>query len=32
MKTETGKKLTEERHRFMEIFLEEFYMEWEGKK
>ena len=32
MKTETGKKLAVERHRFMEIFLEEFYKEWEGKK
>lgn len=32
MNTETGKKLAEERHRFMEIFLEEFYMEWEGEK
>jgi len=32
MKTETGKKLAEERHRFMEIFLEEFYKECEGEK
>ena len=32
MNTETGKKLAEERHRFMEFFLEEFYLEWEGKK
>src|SRR5450631_1697360 len=32
MNTDTGKKLAAERHRFMEIFLEEFYKEWEGKK
>ena len=32
MNTETGKKIAGERHRFMEFFLQEFYMEWEGKK
>ena len=32
MNTDTGEKLAVERHRFMEIFLEEFYKEWEGKK
>lgn len=32
MNTSTGKKLAEERHRFMEFFLDEFYLEWEGKK
>lgn len=32
MNTETGKKLAKERHRFMEIFLEQFYKEWEGGK
>jgi uncharacterized protein len=32
MNTETGKKLAEERHRFMKIFLEQFYLEWNGKK
>ncbi len=32
MNTATGRKLAEERHRFMEIFLEQFYKEWEGKK
>lgn len=32
MNTSTGKKLAEERHHFMEIFLEQFYKEWEGNK
>lgn len=32
MNTETGKKLAKERHRFMEIFLSQFYAEWEGEK
>lgn len=32
MNTATGRKLAEERHRFMEIFLEEFYKELGGKK
>ncbi len=32
MNTETGKKMAEHRHRFMEKFLEEFYDEWEGKR
>jgi uncharacterized protein len=32
MQTETGKKIAEERHRFMEIFLAQFYQEWGGKK
>lgn len=31
MNTQTGKKMAEERHRFMEIYLEQFYKEWEGK-
>lgn len=28
MNTSTGKKLAEERHRFMELFLKQFLMEW----
>lgn len=32
MNTGTGKKLAQERHRFMETFLSQFYAEWEGKK
>ncbi len=32
MNTKAGKKLAEERHRFMEIYLEQFYKEWEGDK
>jgi len=32
MHTETGKKIAQERHRFMESFLEQFYAEWDGKR
>ncbi|WGK65727.1 HD domain-containing protein [Croceiramulus getboli] len=32
MHTTTAKKIAEERHAFMETFLEQFYAEWEGKK
>ena len=32
MNTETGRKIAEDRHRFMEAFLQEFYAEWDGKK
>ena len=32
MNTETGKKIAEERHRFMELFLSQFYAEWDGEK
>jgi len=31
MNTETGKKLAQKRHDFMEIYLSQFYNEWEGK-
>ncbi|WP_298313738.1 HD domain-containing protein [uncultured Aquimarina sp.] len=31
MNTKAGKKIAEERHRFMEAFLEQFYREWEGQ-
>lgn len=32
MNTETGKEIAQERHRFMETFLSQFYAEWEGDK
>jgi len=32
MNTKTGKKIAEERHVYMEIFLQQFYDEWEGIK
>ena len=32
MNTPTGLKIAEERHRFMEVFLAQFYAEWEGEK
>lgn len=31
MNTETGKKIAQERHLFMESFLAQFYAEWNGK-
>ncbi|WP_445748718.1 HD domain-containing protein [Polaribacter sp.] len=31
MNTTTGKKIATERHRFMELYLEQFYNEWNGK-
>lgn len=31
MNTETGKQLAEERHRFMEQFLSQFYREWKSE-
>lgn len=30
MNTETGKKIAQQRHEFMETFLEQFYKEWSG--
>lgn len=30
MNTKTGKKLAQHRHKFMEKFLEEFFLEWDG--
>jgi uncharacterized protein len=32
MNTETGQKIAEDRHLFMEQFLEQFYAEWNGEK
>ena len=32
MNTETGKKIAQERHRYMEGFLSQFYAEWDGEK
>ncbi len=32
MNTETGKKIAEERHQYMEGFLKQFYDEWNGRK
>ncbi len=32
MNTETAKKIAQERHQFMEDYLEQFYNEWNGKK
>lgn len=32
MNTGTGKKMAEQRHAFMEQYLEQFYAEWDGEK
>lgn len=32
MNTKTGKRIAEKRHQFMEMYLEQFYAEWDGKK
>jgi uncharacterized protein len=32
MNTHTGKQIAQERHRYMEGFLAQFYAEWEGEK
>ncbi len=31
MNTKTGKTMAERRHKFMELYLKQFYMEWNGK-
>ena len=32
MNTDYGKKLAKGRHEFLEMYLEQFYAEWEGKR
>ncbi|EKT3963178.1 HD domain-containing protein [Flavobacterium psychrophilum] len=32
MNTETGKKIAQERHHYMETFLEQFHFEWNGER
>lgn len=32
MNTETGKKIAQQRHEYMEQYLEQFFAEWEGKQ
>jgi uncharacterized protein len=32
MNTKTGKKLAEGRHKYMEVFLSQFYAEWDGER
>ena len=32
MNTPTARRLAEDRHRFMETYLEQFYREWEGSR
>ncbi|WP_353776931.1 HD domain-containing protein [Winogradskyella sp. 3972H.M.0a.05] len=32
MNTKTGKKIAEQRHKYMEEYLEQFYAEWDGKR
>jgi uncharacterized protein len=32
MNTEVGKKMAEQRHLYMEQFLEQFFAEWNGKR
>ncbi len=31
MNTKTGKKIAEQRHQFMQLYLEQFYKEWDGE-
>lgn len=32
MHTKTGRQIAEKRHQFMELFLDQFYAEWDGEK
>lgn len=32
MHTKTGKRIAQKRHEFMELYLKQFYAEWEGRK
>jgi len=32
MNTETGKRIADQRHQFMEQYLDQFYAEWTGQK
>jgi len=32
MNTQTGRQMAEQRHLFMQAFLDQFYLEWEGEK
>lgn len=32
MNTKTGKRIAEKRHQYMELFLEQFYDEWDGER
>jgi uncharacterized protein len=32
MNTKTGKEIAEQRHKYMEEYLKEFFAEWEGKR
>ncbi len=32
MNTNTGKKIANQRHEFMQLYLEQFYAEWQGEK
>ena len=31
MQTQTGRKIAEKRHKFMEVYLDQFFKEWNGK-
>jgi len=31
MNTKTGRRIAKKRHKFMELYLKQFYVEWEGK-